>query len=132
MEKEGNKKWNIKESSKTNIKRLFREQVELEVTDETPDVSVYAIKYNDRFVGQIGIAPAPELDLTMEIVYVTIDPKEEFHTMKLMTEVIEALWFEFKDTHRFVLTPMPESKNFWHKMGANRLNNDFLMLQRGH
>jgi len=64
MEKEAKKKWNIKESTKSNIKRLFRESVEIEVTDETPDVSTYRIMYNDREVGTVGISNATDMDMT--------------------------------------------------------------------
>lgn len=132
MEKEGKKKWNVNESTKSNIKRLFREQVELDITDETPDVSTYVIYHNSRPVGQLGIASVSEMDNAMEIVFIALNPRETFHSMNLIQETILALWDEFKDVHTILLTPMPESKTFWHKMGATRLNDDFLMLRRGH
>lgn len=131
MEDEAKKKWDVKESTKNNIKRLIREHVDLEVSDETPDVSTYNIRYNNRIVGSIGIASSDEVGV-IEIVFVMIKPNEEFQTMKLISEVISALWVEFKDVNRIVLTPKPESRTFWHKMGAVRLNNDFLMINRGH
>lgn len=132
MEKEAKKKWDVKESTKNNIKRLFREHVELQVTDETPDVSTYDINYNGRQVGQIGIGPVNEMDNTLEIVFVILEPREEFQSMKLISETILSLWAEFKDTQTIILTPMPESRTFWHKMGAKRLNDSFLMFNRGH
>lgn len=132
MEKEGKKKWDVKESTKANIRRLIREQVELDITDETPDVSTYVIHHNSRPVGQIGVASVSEMDNTIEIVFVELNPRESFHSMNLIQETIIALWAQFDDVHTIILTPMPESKTFWHKMGAIRLNDDFLMLKRGH
>lgn len=126
----GAKKWNIQESTKNNIKRLMRENTTLEVTDETPDISTYSIKYNGRYIGQVGLAPVKEMKNTIEITNISINPREEFQSMKLILSVISSIWDEFKDVQRIILTPMPESRTFWHKMGAVRLNNDFLMINR--
>ena len=119
------KQWN-------NIKKLFRENVELQVTDETPDASIYRIVYNDREVGQLGLGPVADMDMTMELAFIELRPDHQYQSMKIMTEVITALWETFRDTQRIILTPKTESRSFWHKMGANRLNDDFLMLSRGH
>lgn len=132
MEKEAKKKWNIKESRKSNIKRLFRESVEIEVTDETPDVSTYRIMYNDREVGTLGISNATDMDMTIELVFVQLRADHQYKSMEIISEMILAIWDAFKDTERIILTPQPKSRTFWHKMGANRLNNDFLMITRGH
>lgn len=132
MEKEAEKKWNIKESRKSNIKRMFRESVEIEVTDETPDVSTYRIIYNDREVGTVGIANATDIDRAIEFVFVELRADHQYKSMEIISEMILAVWDAFKDTEKILVTPETKSKAFWHKMGANRLNDDYLMILRGH
>lgn len=117
---------------KLDIKRLLREQVELDVKDETPDVTTYDIRHNERVVGRIAVAPVKDMDYTMEIVNITINPNDVYQAMNLINKTIVSLWGEFESIHRFILTTKPESRAFWHKMGANRLNDNYLMLQRGH
>jgi hypothetical protein len=132
MEKEAKKKWKINESTKSNIKRLFRESVEIEVTDETPDVSTYRLMYNNREVGVIGISNATDMDMTIELVFVQLRADHQYKSMEIISDTILAIWDVFKSTERIILTPQPKSRTFWHKMGANRLNNDYLMISRGH
>ena len=72
------------------------------------------------------------MDNTLEIVTIKINPNEEFQSMKLILSVISAIWAEFEDIQRIIVTPAPESRTFWHKMGAVRLNDNFLMINRGH
>lgn len=132
MEEEAKKKWGVKESIKNKINRLLKEEVGLKVTDETPDVSTYKIIYNGREVGTMGITTAKDIDKAMEIVFIELRADHQHLAMKIITEVITALWETFTETQRILLTPKTKSKSFWHKMGANRLNDDFLMLSRGH
>jgi hypothetical protein len=132
MEKEAEKKWDIKESTKGNIKRLFRESVEIEVTDETPDVYTYNVIYNGREVGVLGIGNATEIDMAIELVFVKLRPDHQYKAMEIISEMILAIWDAFPDTHKILLTPQVKSRGFWHKMGGNRLNNDYLMILRGH
>ena len=132
MEKDASKKWDIKESTKINIKRLFRESVQLQVTDETPDVSTYIILYNNREVGTIGVANAKDINMALELVFVELRADHQYKSMEIISEVILAIWDAFPDAHKILLTPEPKSRGFWHKMGANRLNDDFLMILRSH
>jgi hypothetical protein len=124
-------KWNIQESSKINIKRLIRENTTLNVTDETNDTTTYNISYNGRHVGQLGIGNIKEMDNTIELVHISIEPREEFHSMNIISSVITSIWQTLPDIQRILMTPKPESKTFWYKMGATRLNDDFLMINRG-
>ena len=132
MEKEASKKWDIKESTKDNIKRLLREEVDIQVTDETPDVSTYRIMYNNREVGSFGISNAKDIDMALELVFIQLRPDHKYKSMEIISETILAIWDAFPDAHKILLTPQAESRAFWHKMGANRLNNDYLMIVRGH
>ena len=90
METEATKKWNIKESTKGNIKRLFRESVEIQITDETPDVSTFRVMYNDREVGTVGIAAATGIDRAMELVFVQLRADHQYKSMEIISEMILA------------------------------------------
>jgi N-acetylglutamate synthase-like GNAT family acetyltransferase len=132
METEANKKWNIKESTKTNIKRLLRENVELSITDKTSDISIYTIIYNTREIGSIGVTTSNDMARSLELVFVQLRPDYNNETIFIMGEVIMALWQTFPDISNILLTPQPKSRTFWHKIGANRLNDSYLMISKGH
>jgi len=132
MEKEAKKKWKIKESTKANIKRLIREHIQLDITDETSDSTTYRIMYNDREAGEIAVGPNSDIADSIEILFVGLLPDYKEMGMGIIKEVISALWQEFEGTQNILVTPMPESRGFWQKMGANRLNDSFMKLSRGH
>jgi hypothetical protein len=132
MEKEGKKKWNVKESRKENIKRLFRESVELSTTDETNDSSTYRILYNGRDAGEVACGPNGDIDNAIELLFIELLPDYQYQAMPIIKDVIHALWQEYANAHNILVTPMPESRGFWAKMGANRLNDSFMKISRGH
>ena len=132
MEKEASKKWNVKESVSENITRLLRESVRFETMDETSDVITYKIFYNNRECGMLGLAPVTDMDNTLELTFIGLDQAYKSITRKVIVDVVGDFWVEFKDINRILLSPTAESKAFWHKIGAIRLNDDFLMLDRGH
>jgi len=132
MEKEASKKWSIKESTKGNIKRLFRESVEVKLEGKVEEGSTYIVMYNDREVGTVGINNVTDMDRTIELVFVQLRADHQYKSMEIISEMLLAIWDAFPDTEKIILTPQPKSRAFWHKMGANRLNNDFLMILRGH
>jgi hypothetical protein len=132
MEKEAKDKWDIKESSKSNIKRLFREHVELSQTDGTSDVSVYTIIYNTREIGSIGVTMSDDMDRSLELVFIQLKPDYNKKAIMIMGEVVMTLWKTFPDINYILLTPQPQSRTFWHKIGASRLNDQYLMISKGH
>lgn len=132
MEKEAKKKWDIKESTKSNIKKLFREHVELSITDETSDVSIYSIIYNTREIGSIGISISNDMNRSLELVFVQLRSDYNDEAIMIMGEVIMALWKTFPDINYILLTPQQQSRTFWHKVGATRLNDAYLMISKGH
>lgn len=132
MEKEAKKRWNVKESRKENIKRLIREGVELQTTDEAIDSTTYRIMYNGRDAGEVAIGPNKDVEHAIELLFVGL--KEDYKTMamQIIKEVISALWQEFQGTQHILVTPVSESRGFWQKMGANRMNDSFMKISRGH
>ena len=132
MEKEAKKKWDIKESRKSNIQKLLREGVELHTTDETPESTTFMIKYNDRDAGEIVTAPNIDVEHAIELVFVGLLPEYQDKGMLIIQEVISALWNEFQGTHKILVTPKADSRGFWAKMGAHRLNDSYMMISRGH
>jgi len=132
MEKDGKKKWHIKESTKLNIKRLFREHVELGVTDETTDTTTFKLLYNDRDAGQLAVAVNDSMNQALELVFVELHPDYNTFYMTIIKEAIHAIFKEFESSQTILVTPTPESRAFWAKMGAKRLNDSFMMIQRSH
>lgn len=132
MEKEAKNKWNVKESTKSNIKKLFREHVELTQIDGTSDVSVYNIVYNTREIGSIGVTISNDMDRSLILVFVKLRPDYNDEAIMIMGEIIMTLWRTFPDVSNILMTPQPQSRTFWHKVGANRLNDEFLMINKGH
>lgn len=132
MEKDGKKKWDIDESTKSNIKRLFREHVELTITDETPDVLIYNIIYNTREIGSIGISICKDMDWAIDLVFVELRPEYKEEALLVMQQVIMSIWETLPDINYILLMPQPQSRSFWHLMGANRLNDGYLMITKGH
>ena len=132
MEKEAKKKWDVKESTKSNIKKLFREQVELTQIDGPSDVSVYNIVYNTREIGSMGVTISNDMDRSLILVFVKLRPDYNDEAIMIMGEVIMAVWKTFPDISNILMTPQPQSRTFWHKVGANRLNDEYLMINKGH
>lgn len=132
MEKEAKRKWNIKESTRANIKRLFRESVELETTDETTDSSTYRIMYNGRDAGEVACGPNGDMADTIELLFVGLHPDYQHQGMQIIKDVIHAIFAEYQDAQNILVTPKPESRGFWAKMGANRMNDSFMKISRGH
>lgn len=125
-------KWDVKESTKSNIKKLFREHVELSQTDATSDVSIYTIIYNTREIGSIGITMSDDMVRSLELVFIQLRPDYNKEAIMIMGEVVMALWKTFADINYILLTPQAQSRTFWHKVGANRLNDQYLMISKGH
>ena len=132
MEKEASKKWSIKESTKNNIKRLFREHVELSVTDEAIDSTTFKIMYNDRDAGQLVVAPNDSINEALELIIVELHPDYNTFYMTIIKEAIHGIFKAFETSQTILVTPTPESRAFWAMMGAKRLNDSFMMIQRSH
>jgi len=132
MEKEAEKKWKLNESSKSNIKRLFREQVEMSVTDETSDSTSYEILYKTRPAGMVVISDGPELlEDAIEISAIKINKAHEVFSHEVIQALILSIWQTY-DTDQIVVMPTSLSKDFWGKMGATRLNDKYYIMMRGH
>jgi hypothetical protein len=132
MEKEAKEELNIEESSKGFIRRKIRESVELSIVDETPLTHTHAIYYKDRLVGQIEMGKINKSlpEDSMELLDVQID--KDYNPLVVIGETLTKLWSVHKNTNKFYLSPPQESRAFWSKMGAHRLNNDYFVISRGH
>ena len=69
-------------------------------------------------------------DDDLEIVSVMFD--DQFKGLKIGLDTIQALWKEFPEINRFILSPTNDSYEYWEKMGATRLNDTYHMINRGH
>tara|TARA_R110000851_G_scaffold196444_2_gene347356 strand:+ start:9531 stop:10016 length:486 start_codon:yes stop_codon:yes gene_type:complete len=119
---------NITEN-KTIIKRILKEEIKLQVTDETPDTITILVEYNGRNAGIIMVAEA-NAENTLEIVGVKF--KKEYETLFIVNEAVKSLWGMFKETNDLIVAPKPEGISFWNKLGFNRISPTYLILQRGH
>jgi len=123
----------IEESTQRKlIRRLIRENVELSVTDETPDTSTYQIYYNKRPAGSITCGPAPATlgEDTHEIVSLFLE--DDYTNLNVANQAVKSLWNAKPDINRFVVNVPNASHIFWEKLGFQRLNDNFHMLMRGH
>ena len=128
MEKSAKK--DLKESTKEYITRLLREAVELSTTDETSDTTTYAIKYNGRDAGQVVCGTKNDVDL--EILTVNLSDDYQEFAYQIHKELIHGLWRLHPKANTIYVSPKPESRMFWAKLNANRLNNTYFIIQRGH
>jgi predicted GNAT family N-acyltransferase len=117
------------EESKTIIKKLLKEEIDLQITDESPDTISILVQYNDRNAGIIMVTPANAED-TLEIVAVKF--KKDYETLHILDEAIKSLWDLFKDTKSIIVAPEAEGIAFWNKLGFSRISPNYLIHNRGH
>ena len=117
------------EESKKLIARLIKEEIDLLITDESPDAIEVLVKYNQRNAGVISVTPA-NAENTMEIVGVQF--REEYDNLFIIKEAIQALWYEFKEINTFIVAPKLESVQYWNKLGFSRISPNYLISNRGH
>jgi hypothetical protein len=118
------------EENKIIIKRLLKEEIDLQITDESPDTITVLVEYNGRNAGIIMVAPAIETEATLEIVGVKF--KEDYETLFIISEAIKSLWGMFKDINALIVAPKPEGIQFWNKLNFTRISPNYLILNRGH
>jgi hypothetical protein len=117
------------EENKSIIKRILKEEINLQVTDESPDTITILVEYNGRNAGIIMVAEA-NAENTLEIVGVKF--KKDYETVFILNEAVKSLWGMFKETNDLIVAPKPEGISFWNKLGFNRISPTYLILQRGH
>lgn len=133
MEEEAKKGLNLEESAQRKlIRRLIRENIDLSVTDETPDTTTYDIYYNKRKAGTITCGPAPHSLGKDTHQIVSLDLDDDYTNINVANQAVKALWNAHKDINRFVIDIPNASHLFWEKLGFQRLNDTFHMLMRGH
>lgn len=113
-----------------DIKKLVREH--LSIIDETPLTNKYEITYRNRKVGFIEVGDC-QCGLGKDTLQIfDIEMSEEYRNIKLAIDSIHALWLTYPDINKFVISPPQESLEFWEKVGFSGLNDNYLMLLRGH
>tara|TARA_R110000851_G_scaffold172952_7_gene319250 strand:- start:805 stop:1374 length:570 start_codon:yes stop_codon:yes gene_type:complete len=118
------------EERKFIIKRILKEDINLQITDENPDTTTVLVKYNGRNAGIIMVTPSRTDEMTLEIVGVKFKKNyEEFH---IISEAINNLWSLFTDINSIITSPKLESVHFWNKLGFNRISPNYLISNRGH
>lgn len=117
------------EENKKHITKLIKEHIDLLVTDENPDTIEVLVKYNERNAGIIRVTPANTAN-TLEIVGVEF--KEEYETLFIVQEAIQALWAEFTEINVFIVAPKLDSVQYWNKLGFTRISPNYLISNRGH
>ena len=116
---------------KKQIRKMLREHcVELSVVDETSLTTTYTIKYKDRDAGQVVLTNKDETDI--EILVVHLHSNYQEMAMTIVKELITTIWITNEKAQTIFVQPNPESRGFWAKMGGNRLNNTYHIIQRGH
>jgi hypothetical protein len=135
MEKEGKAKWsNPKggERLKEYLSRVIREQVDLNVTDETNITTDYDIMYNGKKAGVLLLSTHNSSlpDDGIELVLLKID--EKFQGLKIGYEIVKQIWKLNPDINEIFLMPTQQSMGFWHKMGAQKMNDTYHVIYKNH
>tara|TARA_R110000851_G_scaffold119780_5_gene247749 strand:+ start:20069 stop:21289 length:1221 start_codon:yes stop_codon:yes gene_type:complete len=118
------------DETKSIIKKLIKEKVDLIVTDETPETISILVEYNDRNAGIIIVTTSPEDDKVLELVDMKF--KEGYEELHIMKEALNGLWQLFNEINSIIVAPKPESIAFWNKMGFQRISPNYLISNRGH
>ena len=125
------KQANTNESIK-RLEAIIRENVGLNVVDETPSDITFKIMSDDVIAGEITIKIGqPDLgNDVVEILNFSMNP--QYRTFKLAYDTIKGLWLMYRNINKIVLSPADDSITFCTRLGFNRLNNDYYFLLRGH
>ncbi len=115
--------------NKIIIKKLLKEEIDLQITDKSPDTITILVEYNDRNAGLIMVTPA-NVEKTLEIVAIKF--KKDYETIFIINEAIKSLWGMFKDINDIIVAPEPEGIEFWNKLGFSRISPTYLIHKRGH
>ena len=120
-------------TQKDLIRKLIRENIDLNVTDETMDTTRFDIYYKNRKAGHISCGPASSEDFgkdTIEITDLHLD--DDYETLNVASQAVNALWEAYPDIQR-ILGSLPKiSTHFWEKLGFNRMNETYYFSMRGH
>lgn len=123
----------VSETYSILIKNILREELDT-ILDDKPSAKTlnFIIKNKGRAIGNAIIAPnKPNINKeTIQLMEITLF--DEFDDLPTVKKVITGLWRAFPDVYTILVAPIDGTETFWSKLGANRLNNDFLMFQRGH
>jgi hypothetical protein len=125
------KKSNIKEVIIKTM-RLLSEDTGLANTDDNPTTLTYNIKAKGQKAGEITLQTQHK-DLgkdTMEILDLKLDKNHS--DVETASGSVHALWAQHPNAMRIVVCPADNTLAFWNKLGFNRLNNEYLILDRNH
>jgi len=111
------------------IKKLLREEIDLSVTDESPDTTTILVEYNGRNAGVIMVTKA-NAEKTLEVVGIKF--KKDYETLFIINEAIKSLWGMFKEINAIIVAPKPEGIEMWNKLGFSRISPNYLISNRGH
>lgn len=124
------KSTNESELTKSIIKKFLREEVELMVSDETPESISVLIQYNGRNAGIIKVAPVETKEDALEIT--SMQFKEGYNDLNVMNQAVNALWPLFKEINSIIVAPDLKEVPIWNKLGFDRLSPEYLISNRGH
>lgn len=108
--------------SKQFIKQRLREELQ----------NKFNIKVKDDEAGFIQLRPIPKLGKdAVEIINIKIDTKD-FQGIKVAIDAVHGIFKQSSDINKIFICPREESKDFWNHVGFNRLNDDYMFIERGH
>lgn len=91
----------------------------------------FNIKVKGVNAGYLTIAPVPTMDTdVVEIVDIYMEP--EYAGLKLAIDAVRLLFRKSSDINKIVISPEPQSMQFWYAVGFIELNNSYLIIMRGH
>jgi len=112
------------------IKKLLKEQIDLTVTDETPEYISVLVQYNERNAGIITVIPSPKKEDMLELIDMKF--KEDYEEQHIIKDAINKLWTIFPECNSIIVAPKKESIAFYNRLGFNRISPNYLISNRGH
>lgn len=121
---------NINETTKDLIKRLIRENIGLE--KPTSPSMTFNIKEKGDIVGKVVVAQAEKTFGRDTLEITNIHFNKGVINLEIGKKTLIAIFEAYPDINRILIQPQPESRDFWFKLDAQRINDDFMIIFRAH
>lgn len=85
----------------------------------------------DKKIGYVTIGRTNEDIENKAIELVDVHLEDDHDAQDKIRDILNSIWATFPEVYRLFLTPTQESRPFWERMGATRLNDSYFIISRG-
>jgi len=108
------------------IKRLIRENIGVK-----PSMT-FNIKEKGDKVGRVVVSQADKTFGRDTLEITNIHFNKGVINLEIGKKTLIAIFKAYPDINRVVIQPQPESRDFWFKLDAQRINDDYMIVFRAH